>query len=433
MLDYVFCNADVLTMCDERPVIRGGHVGVRGQTIAYVGEAAPEEPAAKTLDMSGCILMPGLVNAHAHTSMCILRGYADDYTLEQWLFKKVFPVEARLTPEAVAAGASLGFLEMLRCGVTSLSDMYLFEPAVAESALKCGIRASLSSAVKAHDDSFDPATDQEIHEMKQLVEQYHLKGNGRIRADVSLHSAYVPGQRAWRYVAEYACANGLVLHVHTSETKAENDDVYKRYKKSPVMALKEAGVLNAKTLAAHGVWLSCEDMDMLAAHNASVAHCPVSNLKLGSGIADVTQMRRRGVNVALGTDGCCSNNSHDLWEEIKLCALLQKGVLMDPVVLSAYDVLKMATVGGAVAQGRENEIGSIVTGKQADLICLRTNTLGLFPAHDPVSSIVYSAHGSDVFLTMVQGKILFQDGACLHMDVAEVMEDVRRYALPLIY
>lgn len=432
-MDYLFQNATVLTMCDERPVLQNGFVGVAGGKVVYVGETAPEEPAARTIDCRGKFLLPGLVNAHAHTAMCLMRGYADDYTLQTWLYEKVFPVEARLDERAILAGARLGFAEMLRTGTTSASDMYFREPAVAALALDCGMRVSLSNAVLAFDEAtYDPEKDRAIQETRALIRDFHGAGNGRIRADAAIHAEYTSYPAVWRYVTDIARENGLVLQVHVSETKKEHEECLARRGVTPTRALYDAGVFEAKVLAAHGVWLSDEDMDIFAEAGASVAHCPVSNLKLGSGIARLADMKRHGMNVALGTDGCCSNNTHDLFEEVKLAALLQKGVSGDPTCVTAYESLKMATVGGAKAQGRENEIGRIAEGFDADMILIDADSPILRPVYDPISTTVYSATGRDVCLTMVQGRILYENGQFTTIDVEQAMHEVEHYAVPIV-
>lgn len=432
-MDYLFQNATVLTMCDERPVLQNGFVGVAGGKVVYVGETAPEDPAMRTIDCRGKFLLPGLVNAHAHTAMCLMRGYADDYTLQTWLYEKVFPVEARLDERAILAGARLGFAEMLRTGTTSASDMYFREPAVAALALECGMRVSLSNAVLAFDEAtYDPEKDRAIQETRALIRDFHGAGNGRIRADAAIHAEYTSYPAVWRYVTDIARKNGLVLQVHVSETKKEHEECLARRGVTPTRALYDAGVFEAKVLAAHGVWLSDEDMDIFAEAGASVAHCPVSNLKLGSGIARLADMKRHGMNVALGTDGCCSNNTHDLFEEVKLAALLQKGVSGDPTCVTAYESLKMATVGGAKAQGRENEIGRIAEGFDADMILIDADSPILRPVYDPISTTVYSATGRDVCLTMVQGRILYENGQFTTIDVEQAMHEVEHYAVPIV-
>ena len=432
-MDILLKNAAIITMCDARPVIAKGFVGVKDGKIAYVGETEPAAPAKRTIDCSGKILMPGLVNAHTHTAMCLMRGYADDYTLQAWLYDKIFPVEARLDERAILAGVRLGFAEMLRTGTTSISDMYFHQPAVAELALDCGMRVSLCNAFTAFDETnYDPSKERAYRETCALIADYHRAGDDRIRADVGIHAEYTSFPALWRYVRDIALKHDLCLQVHVSETRKEHEECIARYGVTPTRALYDQGVFEAKVLAAHGVWLTDEDMDIFAASGASVAHCPVSNLKLSSGIARMAEMKRRGVNVALGTDGCCSNNTHDLFEEVKMAALLQKGVSGDPTCVTAYETLKMATLGGAKAQGREGQIGQIAEGLDADIILIDTASPILRPVYDPISTAAYSATGRDVCLTMVQGRILYENGSFTTIDVEEAIHEVEIYAMPIV-
>lgn len=432
MLDTLFVKADILTMDDARPVLRGGFVGVKAGKIVYVGDHKPPEDAKREIDCAKKALMPGLINTHAHTAMCVMRGYADDYTLQEWLFDRVFPVEARLDERAVLAGARLGFAEMLRTGTTSVSDMYYFQTAVAELALEVGIRASLCNAVVALGSGFDYENDRSTQETRALIADYHGAGGGRIRADVSIHAEYTSPPEVWRRVAELGQKHGLNMHVHLSETKKEHDDCVQKYGKTPARRFAENGVFDLKTIAAHCVWVSGDDMDLFARHGVSCAHNPVSNLKLASGIAPVREMLSRGVNVSLGTDGCCSNNTHDLFEEIKLAALLAKGTALDPTAMPAYQALKLATVNGARAQGRENEVGRIKEGLEADIILVDLGSPMTQPYYSPESAVVYSATGERVCLTMVQGKVLCENGAFTTIDLERAYDEVERHAVKLV-
>lgn len=435
MLDFIIKNANIITMNDAAPVIRSGFVGIENGKISFVSDALPDwiQPsAARIIDADGNIVMPGLVNTHAHTAMCVMRGYADDYALSEWLFKKIFPVEGRLTREAVLAGFRLGIAEMLASGTTSFSDMYFFEPDAAAVVAETGIRASLCNSVLALGDDYDFERDRAVIETRALIRDWHLAANGRIRADVGIHAEYTSRPEHWRKVSELAAENGLVTQLHLSETRRETDECIARYGKTPTEILSKNGVFNTRTLAAHGVHLTKNDMAVLAEKGVSVAHNPVSNLKLASGIANISALIKHGVNVSLGTDGCASNNSHDLFEELKLSALLAKGTSLDPTVVPAYSALKLATVNGAYAQGRENEIGRLLPGFEADLIMLNTHSPRLRPVYDPCGTVVYSAAGADVCLTMVQGKILYENGKWLTLDVQKAIEDVERFAVPQV-
>lgn len=430
-MDILFENASVLTMCDERPVIRGAFVGVTDGFITLVGDERPRESARRVIDCRGDILMPGLVNAHAHTAMCIMRGYADDYALQPWLFEKVFPVEARLTSEAITAGARLGFAEMIASGTTSASDMYFRQPAVARLALEVGFRVSLSNGIVAMGGRLDP-NDRAFTELDELIRDFHGRGDGLVRADASIHAEYTSFPEAWHRETELALEHGLVLHVHLSETKKEHEECIARYGRTPARVFYDEGVFRAKTLAAHCVHVTDEDIDILADNGVSAVHNPVSNLKLGSGVAPVCAMLARGVNVALGTDGCCSNNSHDLFEEIKLAALLAKGTSLDPTKLPAYEAIKLATVNGARAQGRDGQTGQVKEGLQADLILIGTHKPSMQPYYSEASAVAYAARGSDVRLTMIKGKILYENGEFTTIDIERALHDVQSVAVPVV-
>ncbi len=430
-MDILFENASVLTMCDERPVIRGAFVGVTDGFITLVSDERPRESARRVIDCRGDILMPGLVNAHAHTAMCIMRGYADDYALQPWLFEKVFPVEARLTNEAITAGARLGFAEMIASGTTSASDMYFRQPAVARLALEVGFRVSLSNGIVAMGGRLDP-NDRAFTELDELIRDFHGRGDGLVRADASIHAEYTSFPEAWHRETELALEHGLVLHVHLSETKKEHEECIARYGRTPARVFYDEGVFRAKTLAAHCVHVTDEDIDILADNGVSAVHNPVSNLKLGSGVAPVCAMLARGVNVALGTDGCCSNNSHDLFEEIKLAALLAKGTSLDPTKLPAYEAIKLATVNGARAQGRDGQTGQVKEGLQADLILIGTHKPSMQPYYSEASAVAYAARGSDVRLTMIKGKILYENGEFTTIDIERALHDVQSVAVPVV-
>lgn len=428
IFDILFENATILTMVDAQPVLQGS-VGIKGSRILYVGPDKPEHQARRRIPCGGKVLMPGLVNAHTHTAMTLLRGYADDYPLQAWLHEKVFPAEARLDERAVLAGALLGFAEQLCTGTTSISDMYYFQPAVAKLALDVGIRATFCNGVITFDEGWAPENDRGIQETLALAKDFHGAGDGRILADASIHGEYTSYPRVWRTVAELAQKHGLGMQVHLSETRSEHLESFQRNGgKSPAQALAEAGAFDVRATAAHCVWVSEDDMALMAAKGVSAVHCPISNLKLGSGVANLAALRHMGVNVALGTDGCCSNNNHDLFEEMKLAALLAKGLTLDPASLPAYEALKMATVNGARAQGRNN-IGQVAENMEADLILLDLDHPTTRPNHDAMGAVVYSATGRSVCLTMVQGRILYENGAFTTIDLEKAYAEAEGYGL----
>jgi len=432
-MDTLFSGITVITMNDEKPVLYNAYVGVTGRKLSYVGEKAPEEKAGRVVSGGRRLLMPGLINSHSHLPMVLLRGYADDYSLKEWLFGHVIPAEGKLDERAVAAGIRLGLAECIRFGVVSCTDMYFHLPRVAEAVLESGVKANITNALVCMDmDNFDFEKDRGTREIREVLARFRGLGDGRLIVDAGIHAEYTSGPRAWWEAVAFAAENDLRFHLHLSETEAEHRECIGRYNKTPAEILCENGVFSRKTTAAHCCWITENDMGLLAAHDVTAAHCPVSNLKLSSGIAPVMKMRARGLNVALGTDGACSNNNHDMFEEIKAAALLQKYVSGDPTALPAYEALKMATVNGAIGQGREGETGRVVPGYDADIIMLNLDAPNLVPLNDPCAAVAYAAGGNDVCMTMVQGRILYENGEFKTIDMEKTRSEVENYVLPLL-
>ena len=431
-MDLLIKDVTAVTM-DEPQVVEHCHIGIENGRIVWLSPEAPQQPARRVIQGRGKVAMPGLINTHTHMPMTLLRGYADDYTLQEWLTQHIFPAEDRLDARCIKAGMLLGLAEAIRFGTTSISEMYFQLPTMAEACLEAGIKANLCNAATCFDQAhydFDKAG--ETREMREVLERFHGADGGRIRLDAGIHAEYTSFDQVWRSNAAFAKEHGLNMQVHVSETRKEHEECLGRWGATPVQILAENGVFDTRAIAAHCVWVTPEDMEILAEKQVTVAHNPVSNLKLASGIAPVAEMRRRGVRVALGTDGVASNNSHDLFEEIKLCALLQQGVRGDPCQMPAPDALACATVQGAFAQGREEECGRLRTGMDADLILLDFDKPWLQPVHSVISSLCYTARGQDVCLTMVKGKILYENGAFHTIDVEKARREVEGYALPRI-
>ena len=418
MLDLLLKNLTVVTMDDENTVLTDACIAVRDGKIAYIGAELPQEEAKRTIDGKGKIAMPGLINTHAHAAMSLMRGYADDYVLQEWLNDHVFPIEGKLTGEDVYLGTQLTMAEMLATGTISLTDMYMHLPHMAQAVEDAGLYGNFSNAAMCFNEAgycFD--NDNVTRQNREVIARFHNADNGRLKLDASIHAEYTSFPRLWQDFAGYARENGLNMHVHLSETKSEHDNCVAKYGKTPAAVLAENGVFDVRTTAAHCVWVTDEDMEILAAKGVTAAHNPVSNLKLASGVARVTKMLEKGVNVSLGTDGVCSNNNHDLFEEIKLAAILQKGVSGDPRVVPARQALYMATRAGAFAQGREKQIGQLKAGFDASLILVDAQKPGLFPVHNPQSTLAYSARGGDVSMTMIRGKVLYENGVYTTIDV----------------
>ena len=436
IMDILFSDIIAITMDGGRadapasPALFHCYVGITGRKVSYIGENPPADKAARVINGSRRLLMPGLINSHSHLPMALLRGRADDYRLKEWLFDHIFPAEARLDERCVAAGVRLGLAECIRFGVVSCTDMYFHLPQIAEAVLESGVKANITNALLCLDmDKFDFENDRGVKEVREVLDRYKGKGEGRLIIEAGIHAEYTSAPAAWQKSVEFAAENDLRFHIHLSETEAEHAECKKKYGKTPAEILHEYGVFSRKTTAAHCCWLTEGDMDLLAANGATAVHCPVSNLKLSSGIAPVIKMRERGLNVALGTDGVCSNNSHDLFEEIKTAALLQKHITGDPSALPAYEAVKMATVNGAIGQGRGNETGKIAPGYDADLIMLNLDAPHLYPVSDPCAAVAYSARGGDVCLTMVQGQILYENGEYKTLDLEKIRYEVENYVL----
>ena len=433
-MDTLFSHVTVLTMDARMSLWTDAFVGVTDGKISWLAKRAPEEQPQRIIDGSGMVLMPGLVNAHTHLPRSILRGYADDVALESWLNDYIFPREGKLDARCVKAATLLGIAESLRFGVTSISEMYFCSEAQAEAFAESGIKVNLSrSATMYLGEDFDFERDPACQELVALHEKWHGYDHGRIQVEAGIDAVYTSTYQLWDALAEYAINNKLGLQLHLSETKQEQDECEEQYGLTPAQLLDCHHVLDTRVTAAHCVHLTQEDMQLLAKRRVSAVHCPVSNLKLASGCADVMGMVKAGMNVCLGTDSAASNNNLDLFEEMKACALLAKGRTGDPTAIPAEAALMMATVCGARAQGREAECGQIALGMDADLILVDFNQPHLIPCHNVISNLVYAASGHDVALTMVRGNILYADGKFPTIDLNAVARELHDYVIPKVF
>lgn len=432
-MDTLFSNVTVVTMDEELRVLFSAFVGVTDGKISYLSRSAPDEQPAQIINGEGMVLMPGLINCHTHLPMTALRGYADDLVLSDWLKDYIFPAEDRLDARAVRASTLLGLAECLRFGTTSVSDMYFFCDEIAEAVAQSGIKANLSrSAVLMPQEDFCFDTNSRCRELVELKEKWHNYDSGRIRVEASVHAEYTSDYRLWEALSEYCLSEGLRMHIHLSETRDEHEACKERYGLTPAQVLDCHHVFDMPGMAAHCVWLEPEDRALLAKRKISAVHCPVSNFKLASGRADVMEMIRAGMNVALGTDSAASNNNLDLFEEIKAAALAAKAT-GDPKALPAQAAVMMATVCGARAQGREAECGMIKVGMDADLILLDFTQPHLMPCHNVLSHLAYAVRGNDVVMTMVRGKILYAAGEYKTIDLSEVVRELAQYAMPKLF
>lgn len=429
----LFTNVTAITMEETTPILTNGFVAVDGTTIGYVGTTKPQGGFDRTIDCADKILMPGLINAHTHLPMSLLRSYGGGNNLQDWLNNFIFPAEANLDPTCVTVGTTLSVAELLENGVTCVADMYNFCDEIAEVVAQSGISANLSRGVICFDGDATPDSLDGVNETLACIDKWHGFDNNRIKFDVSLHGEYTSflNKPLWDYMANLAKTRDLGMHIHVSETKLEHDESLARHNKTPLQILDDHKLWDNGGIAAHCVWCDPDDFALMARKNISPVHNPVSNLKLGSGVAPITQMLQAGVNVALGTDGVASNNNHDLFEEIKLTAILHAGVTHNPTAISALQALQMATVNGAKALKRNT--GMIAVGKDADIILLDATSLALTPCHDVVENVVYAANGSQVCLTMCRGKVVYENGDHLTLDIPDTLKKLHDYAIPKIF
>ena len=421
-MDILFKNVTAVSMQADNPVLYNANVGITGSKITMVKDSGIN--AKRVVDGTGKLLMPGLYNCHTHAAMTMFRGLAGDLALEDWLFNHIFPAEKKLTPHIVYTGTLLAIAEMVASGTISFTDMYFNMDEVAKAAYESGVMTNLSNAVVTlGNDNYDYYKSNEYKQTIGVMETY--AGDGRIKVDASIHGVYTSDEKAWGQVLEFAKKHDLSIHLHLSETKTEHENCIKKHGMTPAGVFHKNNVFSAQITAAHAVWVSQEDMDILAAHGAAVSHCPVSNLKLASGVAPVKEMLAKCINVALGTDGMASNNSHDLFEEIKIASITQKCHCQDPTALPAFDALKMATVNGAASQGRGHESGIIAEGYDADLVLIDLNNPRQTPCYDPLANLAYSTSGRDVAMTMCKGKILYENGEHKTIDIEKVLRETR--------
>lgn len=388
---------------------------VSDKKILYIGKKIPNVQIDETVDCQENLLIPAFYNAHCHAAMTLFRGYGEDLPLQRWLEERIFPAEDKLTYRSVLAATRLAIAEMLSNGIASFSDMYMFEDAVAEAVLESGIKANLSRSFVSFDPNMDIQSDFRFAEFLELEKRYNGAGEGRIKVDLSLHAEYTNVPRVCRDVAEYAKKHGFGIQLHLSETEKEHLECMERHRQTPTAFFLECGVLDVPVTAAHCVWVSDDDIAILAEKGVSVVHNPVSNLKLGSGVMPLRKMLDAGVNVALGTDGVASNNRLDILREMQTAAILHKGVTRNPAVTVARRMLPLATRNGAMAQGR-TDCGKIEVGQRADLVLINSHALHNMPSYDDYAMLSYSADRSDVLFTMVDGCILYRNGEYTSID-----------------
>ncbi len=430
--DTLLHAACIVTQDDQRRIIENASLAIDKGLIADIGPTAELQQrwqASETLQHEDKLVLPGLINAHTHAAMTFLRGLADDMPLMDWLNKRIFPVEQKLTPELVRLGSLMGYAEMLRTGTTACVDLYLFEASVFDAAETAGLRCLGGEAVFAFPSAAFSGPEADLDATRALAEKY--RDHDRLRVAVNPHSVYTTTAEILTACRDLAQELNLPLHIHLAETPSETQICLSAQGKRPTEYCRSLGLLDVPCTLAHVVDVTSEELDLLARKNAVVAHNPSSNMKLASGAAPVAAMLARGIRVGLGTDGPASNNRLNMFSEMGRAALMHKLTGLDPTLLPAGQVLDMATLGGAAAM-HDARLGTLAPGMAADCIALDLSEPNLQPMYNEVSHIVYAATGMETRMTMVGGEVLYNDGHFTRFDypaLRQEMRNVRRFVL----
>ncbi len=430
--DIVIHNGTILTMNPDLDIIENGLLCIENDKLVKIDSLDIDTPLPegdKIIDAQGGIIMPGLVNTHTHLPMALFRGLADDLPLSKWLNEYIFPAEANhIHPESVKLGALLSGAEMLLSGTTTCCDGYFYEDHVAAAVNDIGMRAILGQGVIDFPAPGVPKPEDNVNNAIKFIQKWK-NISPLITPSIFCHSPYTCSEATLKKAKDAADAKGVLFQIHAAETKDEYVSIQTKHHTTPVKYLDKIGIIDQNTLLVHAVWLDDDDIEIIAERRASVSHNPESNMKLASGIAPVPALLKAGVTVSLGTDGCASNNNLDLFSEMDTAAKLHKVSAMDPTVMDAVTVLKMATIEGAKALGLQDIIGSLEIGKKADIIIIDTHKPHLVPVYNPVSHIVYAAQGSDVRDVIVDGKVLLKNRKPLTVNMEDILGKMADIAL----
>ena len=415
-----------ITIIDEDFNVKENmNIGIEGEIIDYIGEDEPSKDYGNIYDGKGKLMIPCFYNAHSHLPMAYMRGYGENLPLMDWLNGKIFPFEAKMTEEDMYYGCLLGIAEMLRFGIGATQDMYLNYHAVGRAMEKSGIKGAFSHSITCFgDESYNELP--EYKETLEALERFKTGSGDRVRMELALHAEYTSTEKVARGIAELAAERGLGMHVHVSETEGEVSNCRERHGgKTPVEYLHDCGIFDGRVVAAHCVHINEDDMAILREDKVTVASCPKSNAKLGSGICPINKLLNAGVNVALGTDSVASNNNLNMIEEMRFFSYLQKATENNPVAISTKETLYAATRAGAIAQGRMDS-GLISLGYKADITVLDIGRIYMKPSYNILDNLVFAGSGNDVVLTMVDGQILYKDGEYPTLDIDHIMYEVEK-------
>ena len=421
-------NINIIPMDGKSDVIENVNIYIVGNKIEHIGNIKDDIHVDKIIDGNNMLAMPGLINAHTHIGMSLLRNFADDLPLHDWLTKKIWPLEANLRGEDVYWGSLLSIIEMIQSGTTAFCDMYFFMDEVGRALEESGIRGVLTRGLIEEEGK----NKLKLNETRDLYKSFNGKGDGRIKVMVAPHAPYTCSPNFLKETISLAKELNTGIHIHLSETKKEVEDSFKAHGKSPIKHVHDLGLFDLPTIAAHCVHLDNEDIDIIKEKGVFPVNNPGSNLKLASGFAPIDKMIKRGIPVALGTDGSSSNNNLNMFEEINLAALINKAVNLDAISIPAKTSLEMATINGAKALLWDKEIGSIEVGKKADMILIDIDKPHLYPHHNYISSMAYSVQASDVDTVIVDGNIVMEKREIKVLDVEKIKYNAEKAAKDLI-
>lgn len=427
-MNILIKNINLIAMAGEEDIIEDTNIYIEGDKITHIGQLKEDIKIDRVIDGKNRLALPGLINGHTHIGMSLLRNYADDLPLHQWLTEKIWPTEANLKAEDVYWGSLLSMVEMIQSGTTAFCDMYFFMEEVGRGLEEIGMRGVLTRGLIEEGDK----SQAKLADTRNLHKNWHGKANGRIKVMVAPHAPYTCSPGFLEKIMDLAQELNTGLHIHLSETEKELQDSLAEWGKTPIEHVNDLGLFDFHTVAAHCVHVNDRDIEIIKAKNVYPVNNPSSNLKLASGFAPVDQMLKAGIPVALGTDGSSSNNNLNMFEEIHLASLVNKAVNRDAVSLPALEALKMATINGAKALDWNQEIGSIEIGKKADIILIDSHKPHLYPMHNPISALAYSVQGSDVDTVIIDGRIIMEKREMKTVDMEKIIYHTERIARDLI-
>jgi 5-methylthioadenosine/S-adenosylhomocysteine deaminase len=427
-VDIIIKNGTILTLDSNNSILENSFLCILGDRIFKIGTGNPTSfKAEKIIDAGGGLILPGMVNCHTHAAMSLFRGLADDLPLMEWLNNYIFPAERKIDAEFVYTGTRLALAEMILSGTTTFCDMYLFEDEVAKAARKAGVRCLVGEVLYDFPSPNYGPVEKGLEYTESLIQKW--QNDSLVSIAVEPHSLFTCSPELLTSSNELALRYNVPLIIHVAETLTEVAEIKKKYGKTPVRYLDSLGLLGPHLIADHCVHVENPDIKIMAAHGVKVVHNPESNMKLASGIAPVPEMLSQGLTVGLGTDGCASNNNLDLFSEMDTAAKLHKVNTLDPTVMDALSVLKMATIHGARALGLHHITGSLEVGKRADVIVIDTHKPHLTPMYNPTSHLVYAARGNDVQHSIINGQPVMEDRKLLTLDLAEIIAKAREMSI----